>query len=693
MSFFPVKSLRTKLILAILASLIPALGVDFYYARNDFHKAELTTRADATSLTRLVKTHHQQALEDSRHLMTAVGNLPAIRDGSGNCRRLLLQLLHGYPDYVNFGVADAQGKVLCTAAPPTPAHVPPPAFFKHLASVHTFIAGPYQVNPENKAPVILLGLPLYAPDGRLSRLFFAERDLSISSRLQAYSDFLKNATLTIFDNQGQVLDRYPDAKTWIGRRFGNTQLMKTILARQGEGVARLPDLDGESRLYAFTRIEDIPSQQVFLAVGIPLQSAYALPKRILYGDLTSAGIAGILIILISWIVIDDLILRHISALLHTTNRIRHGDLSARSQLRPKSDEIGELASGIDDMAAALEEKVSGQRDTEQSLLQLAKMSELLQVSSNIEEASGIAARFARRLFADGTGALFTLQPGAGLFEPLAVWGALPEQDQFFAPDDCWAVRRGKPYMWDATENAGPRCHHVSDPQVSYLCFPIIAQGQIIGIIHLRSGLQISQLQSQYGHGIVQLAETFAEQTGLALANLKLRLELQDQATRDPLTGLYNRRYMEEALAREIQRANRRQSAVSVLMIDIDFFKKINDTYGHEAGDSVLKAVAAAIQRQIRVSDVACRYGGEEFLVILPETRQDEAIHRAEEIREAVRQLQFSLEGPKLGTVTVSLGVASFPAQGQTLQAIVQAADSALYQAKQSGRDQVQPAAS
>jgi diguanylate cyclase (GGDEF)-like protein len=182
--------------------------------------------------------------------------------------------------------------------------------------------------------------------------------------------------------------------------------------------------------------------------------------------------------------------------------------------------------------------------------------------------------------------------------------------------------------------------------------------------------------------------TVAEHIALALANLKLQDTLRSQSIRDPLTGLFNRRYMEESLEREMRRAGRGRHPVGIIMLDLDHFKRFNDTFGHEAGDTLLREVGAVLQRSIRGEDIACRYGGEEFTLIMPEASLLDAAQRAEQLREAIRSMNIHHRRQQLGPVTISLGVAIYPDHGPTGDAVLRAADAALYQAKARGRDRV-----
>ena len=182
--------------------------------------------------------------------------------------------------------------------------------------------------------------------------------------------------------------------------------------------------------------------------------------------------------------------------------------------------------------------------------------------------------------------------------------------------------------------------------------------------------------------------TLAEHIGLALANLQLREPLHSQSVRDPLTGLFNRRYLEESLQREVSRAKRSKRPLGIVMLDLDNFKPFNDRLGHEAGDNVLREVGRFLQSHVRGDDIACRYGGEEFTLLLPEASLEVVRARAEHLRERIKQLQVDYHGQLLGPLTVSLGVAILPDHGGSAEAVLQAADAALYRAKTDGRERV-----
>jgi diguanylate cyclase (GGDEF)-like protein len=180
----------------------------------------------------------------------------------------------------------------------------------------------------------------------------------------------------------------------------------------------------------------------------------------------------------------------------------------------------------------------------------------------------------------------------------------------------------------------------------------------------------------------------ADLLALALANLHLRENLHEQAIRDPLTGLFNRRFLNEALARKLSEAQRHQRALALLLLDIDHFKRINDTYGHDAGDAVLRAVGRLLSSGLRAEDTACRFGGEEMLLVLSEITREDALASAERLRKTICTLDIESGGAVLPLITVSIGVSLFPYHGTTADTLITAADHALYEAKTGGRNRV-----
>lgn len=322
------------------------------------------------------------------------------------------------------------------------------------------------------------------------------------------------------------------------------------------------------------------------------------------------------------------------------------------------------------------------------LSKLREMADLVQSCSTLEEAYRIVGSFAQQLFSASSGAAYMLNSSRNLVEATTVWGDIPAAEEVFDPDDCWALRRTKINLVD-TQHSTLKCAHVKgSTQGGYLCLPLFAQGETFGILHLRDTASTG-VQRLSGRG--NLIELFAEQIALALGNLKLRETLRSQSIRDPLTGLFNRRYLEETLAREERRAIRANMPIGLIVFDVDHFKRLNDTHGHDAGDAVLRALGSMLQTHVREGDIACRYGGEEFVIALPGASLAITRERAEELRKLTEKLTSLLPGRSIEKVTISLGAAAYPIHGASWQEVIQAADKALYRAKQGGRNRVEAA--
>ena len=317
---------------------------------------------------------------------------------------------------------------------------------------------------------------------------------------------------------------------------------------------------------------------------------------------------------------------------------------------------------------------------------LNQLNDNLQVCKNIEETKPILKRFGKQVFPHTAVTLSLYNESRNLVEPFVAWGAPAEIDHVFAPSDCWALRKSKAHFESGQGDEIICPNFAACTGKRYLCVPMMAYGEVIGNLHLSLLEQVVSEHDEAPDDVRQVAMMASDQIALALANLKLRATLQYQSTRDPLTQLYNRRYLIESFEREISRSLRSKKSVAVLVLDIDHFKRYNDANGHDAGDHVLREFGATLRQTIRGSDIACRYGGEEFVVVLPESSAADALARAQDLRKKVASMTLDYRAQQLGQVTVSVGVASFPEHGMTVEAVLGAADCALYQAKGHGRN-------
>jgi diguanylate cyclase (GGDEF)-like protein len=326
------------------------------------------------------------------------------------------------------------------------------------------------------------------------------------------------------------------------------------------------------------------------------------------------------------------------------------------------------------------------------LNQLTELGQLLQSCVSEAEAYTLVGTALNKFLPDCSGALYTVLPGGQRVELISEWGCNPPVEKVFDPAECWSVRRGRTHS--GNRGATPvNCAHLAlGEKETSLCIPLITHGEISGILVLLRYSGAAPVSDDRWSSTLartrRVGTALAEQMALTLANLHLRTALREQAIRDPLTGLFNRRYLEETLERELQHAIRRNRPVSVLMLDLDHFKRCNDKFGHDAGDLVLRSVGEFLRCQTRAEDIACRYGGEEFVVVMPEATAEDALVRAQQIREGIKQLPVKHEARFLDPTTISVGLACTSQGLSDTGILMKAADAALYRAKHEGRDRV-----
>jgi diguanylate cyclase (GGDEF)-like protein/PAS domain S-box-containing protein len=348
------------------------------------------------------------------------------------------------------------------------------------------------------------------------------------------------------------------------------------------------------------------------------------------------------------------------------------DITARKQIQDR------LHKANDELTALVAELQ--RRDAE--MLTLNRMHELLQSCTTREEAYKVIALVAGELFTGQSGCLAILHASNAYLEPVASWGNEASVEPVFSLEDCWALRRDQ--LHEVTDpQVGLLCRHfVDQPRTVYVCVPLTVQGETLGVLCV-IGTAAWGGEHQTGHQ--RLAVAVGAAIKMSLFNLKLQEKLREQAIRDPLTGLLNRRFLEETLARDVYRAQRRNSPLCVVMLDLDDFKRFNDTFGHDAGDSLLRDVGRGMREILRKSDISCRYGGDEFVLVLPDSSLADTQKRMEQICAMVKEIQ---SGDRPGTMTLSAGIAQAGAQAWDHGELLRAADKALYAAKAAGRGRV-----
>lgn len=317
---------------------------------------------------------------------------------------------------------------------------------------------------------------------------------------------------------------------------------------------------------------------------------------------------------------------------------------------------------------------------------IAELTALLLATEDVEDAAGFLPRMLGKLLAPQSGALYLFSSSRDHLDSRGQFGAASECAQSVEPSECWALRRSQVYgAFDPARDIF--CLHVA-PQAApsgYVCVPMQARGAPIGLLHVAFAARLTPEEHAQTQEHI---EHVAEQVSVGLSNLKLREALRRQSIHDELTGLFNRRYMEESLKREIVRAKRGGQSLALLLMDVDHLKSINDAHGHEAGDAVLRALGRLFKDNSCAEDLICRFSSQEFTAALPGATSEQAREWAEQLMNRVRAMTVQAGGRTLPGVTISVGLACHPEHGEDFEALLQAADLALADAKHAGRDRL-----
>lgn len=377
-------------------------------------------------------------------------------------------------------------------------------------------------------------------------------------------------------------------------------------------------------------------------------------QRSVITEVAMAGISLFVLVLLFGFLVRDAVSRKRLAI--HTDRINYELAATITQLKNRADESHLLIAARDE----------------------------LQLCTALEQVYRAAVISIARLAPNSSGTICMISNSRHMAEVVARWGTDASMVEIFVPQACCSLRSGR-LRWREEGKSEVDCtHFLGEAPEAYFCLPLVAQGETLGMLFLTSDKDHIESVRLREESIRQLAEL----TAMTIAGLQLRNKLENQSVRDSLTGLFNRHFMEIALDRELARAARSRNAVAMLMLDVDHFKKFNDQYGHATGDIVLKEVAQVFGAKIRSGDMVCRYGGEEFAIILPDVTADAAYQTAERIRAAIADLTVT-SGLALHTdLSVSIGVALFPQDADSSGDLLRRADAALYRAKHEGRNQV-----
>jgi diguanylate cyclase (GGDEF)-like protein len=399
------------------------------------------------------------------------------------------------------------------------------------------------------------------------------------------------------------------------------------------------------------------------------------------------GITALLFLFVLYFIFRRRVLHPVVRLSDVVGRLATQDFAAEPPVYEHIDEIGDMAQALRVFRenGIERQRLERERDADRTMRDLlSRMTQRMQGCDTVADLKGVIGRFVPEVAPHLAGRLYLLDAERNVMGEACSWLDPQHSRPEFSPLSCWALRRGAPHRATG-ECIDVPCEHItggSAEVLDTLCLPLMGQAGVLGLLYLerRDIAREGELSNMY-------VTLLAENVGLALDNLRLRDALRAMAMVDPLTKLANRRELDRELERQLGEAERAGTVMSCAMIDIDHFKRFNDDHGHDAGDAVLREVGAALRQSVRADSSVYRYGGEEFLVLFPGLNAEDALARAEEIRETIASLSLRFDGHEIGPINASIGVATAPLHCEWRK-LAQTADAALLGAKRAGRNRV-----
>lgn len=659
-------------LLAVLAAASLLLAQSSWHAYETAREEVLGSEANALQLAESLSSYQQSLLDRTSHLLRVLGGISLLETGNpADCGVFLARQLESFQEYENLVFTDINGSVKCSAHPTQ-------MLFPSVTRGFTPASSGKPLLLSLSRDYLVFVLPRVSADGHMEGMVMAS--------LPAAKFFHKNlashgAEFGLIDGSGRLVSTYPSSAAWAN---ADPLFDQAMLALSPATVTPLPDQDRPEWLYVSEPVNGA-AQGLRLVVRLPADAAADRFVQMAALTVTAFAVAGLSL----WTLFSQAVV-HLNESASATiwkrfdpmGKIRRAAVMILNHARRLRRKKEQHSSGNTDLQTAYEDLKNSFAQEAERMRQIVLLDELSQVMQGCLSRDELAERVARcttGLF-PGCGGALLLKTAPDMVETAFAWGGSTHHEAF-QPQDCWALRTGRTYH--VQQPGAVFCAHMKKKISDYACLPLMANGEMLGVLHLaRLGANEPEQDVSWA------AVSIAERTAIALSALKRHERLQFRATRDVLTGLYNRRFMEEALAIEQRRARRRKSSIGMMMVDVDFFKRFNDTFGHDAGDALLHGIGHILRHTVREGDMPCRYGGEEFVVILPGADIDDTRQRAETLRATVERWAPQHQGRSFGSVTISIGIAAFPRNGNSWQAALKSADLALYEAKHGGRNRV-----
>ena len=649
----PVLSLRVRMLLLVLLAVVPALGLVLYSGLEARYQEGARAQEQVLQLVQRISRDQEQAIKETRQLLITLAQLPAVRERDAEaCSQILGGLARQHVRYANLGAIRPDGSVFCSAVRVSASpNARDSGWFQQVLHTRNFSVSQFHFGGITGRAVLTMAYPVLG-GGEVAAVVFASLDLAWLNRYISESLLPPGSVLAVIDRRGTLLARYPDPEFWVGENIADTPLAQEILAHQRAAVTEARGMDAVPRLYAYTPLAPALTQGVYIYIGIPSAMAYAEPERVLRRNLLGLGLVALLAIAAAWWG-GAFLLRRAQPLLAATRRLAAGDLATRSGIDYGVDEIGQVARSFDHMAEALHTRDQALRESQ---AKLEKAQEVAHIGSWVSAPT----------------------PAGGQLtwsrETCRIFGLTEDRfdnriETFFAmvhPEDLEAVKEA-----NRTALAGDKSYDIEHRIVR-------PDGSVRWVHEQADIVRDAEGKAASMVGVVQ-----------DITERKTAEErIQYLAYYDALTGLPNRALFADRLQHAVIDADRRERLVGVMFLDVDRFKDVNDSLGHETGDQLLKAVAERLTAVVRKGDTVARLGGDEFTIILAGMAHvDDAARVAQKILEVFEQ-PFHVAQREFH-MTASIGITLYPFDDSNFSHLLRNADIAMYRAKEAGRNTYQ----
>jgi len=659
MAHHPFSSLRIRLLASMVVAGLPVLGLVLYTGLEHRHQAMEQAQAHILRVASVISHDQQQSIEVGRQLLITLAQLPAVRERDGAaCGAIFSTSLQSHRRYTNLGAIAPDGRVFCSAVPVDGLtdrfNASSSEWFQEALGKRVFAVSDYHIGGITGRPVLTMAYPAF-DRGVVQAVVFASLDLEWLSNFSLNEQLSPDSVVTVVDRQGTVLTGYPDPEVWPGINSRDAPIVSRAIKMKHEGLEEAIGVDGRQRMYGYTPL-GLAGQEpsAYVLIGTPRETVFAAPVHELNRNLLGVGVAMFVALLFAWWSSELFLMRRIERLMGATRRLAAGDLTSRTGELSGPTELNQLAQVFDDMAATLQKRQAESERAQQAL----RDSE---------------ARY--RLIVE------TAEEGIFIIDP--------DGDTVFAN----AMMAGM-LGYSVDEMRGRSIFDFMDEEMRSLARHSLQRRQDVREQH-----DVRFKRKDGGElWTIIAANPIFEGDGRYLGTLAMVTDITERkraedhllylAHHDSLTGLPNRTLFNDRLQQSLIDAGRRERVVAVLFMDLDRFKTINDTLGHEVGDVMLRAVSGRLKDCIRTGDTVARLGGDEFIVLLPDVGHVDDVGRiAQKILDVFSQ-PFSVDGREL-FVSTSIGITLYPFDGSNVDGLVKNADVAMYRAKEQGRNSYQ----